>query len=532
MNTEDYSATDLAVLQHLFTAIPEEMGALLGRIAFSSNIKERRDYSCALFNAEGKLLAQAAHIPVHLGAMPRSVAAVLADFPQLQAGDMVMLNDPFRGGSHLPDITLVSPLYLTGDTHPSGYAATRAHHADVGGMTPGSLPDSRSIYQEGLRIPPVRLQRGGQLDEDLLRIFCANSRNPEERKGDLRAQMQAHGLADKRWQALAGRLGKAELAGAGRALLAYAARRMNSLLATLPQGTWSEVEQLEGADEQHAFTNLRATMQVDAEGVLLDFSASDDAVSGSLNAVPAICESAVAYVFLCLLHAGHPGESLPVNAGSFERIVCKTRPGSVLDAGLPHAVAGGNVETSQRIVDLVMGLVAQALPGQIPAQSQGTMNNVTMGGLGFEGNPFSYYETLGGGSGAGKNQAGCSAVQVHMTNTLNTPIEALEYSFPLRMRVYGIRDGSGGAGLKNGGDGLIREWEMLVPVEVTLLTERRQLSPAGREKGEVGLPGSQLRILTDGTAHPLTSKGSWGFQAGERLRIETPGGGGYGEPLA
>lgn len=530
MNARRLTSTERAMYPYLFSAIPEEMGALLGRSAYSSNIKERRDYSCALFDAQGRLLAQAAHIPVHLGAMPRSVAAVLADFPELGPGDMVMLNDPFRGGSHLPDITLVSPLYLKGESRPAGYAATRAHHADVGGISPGSLPDSRSIYQEGLRIPPVRLRQAGETDSDLLRIFCANSRNPEERRGDLRAQMQAHALADSRWQALADRLGRETLTAAGEALMDDAARRMRGCLSTLPRGTWSHTECLEDADAPGTLTALRAEMRVEEGGVWLDFSGSDDAVSGSLNAVPAICESAVAYVFLCLLHAAHPRERLPVNAGSFRDIHCITRPGSVLDAGLPHAVAGGNVETSQRIVDLVMGLLAQALPGRIPAQSQGTMNNVTMGGMTLEGLPFSYYETLGGGGGAGRDQSGASALQVHMTNTLNTPVEALEYSFPLRMRSYAIREGSGGEGRMRGGDGLIREWEMQVPVELTLLTERRRLAPGGREGGGPGACGTQFRLPADGgPAERLTGKGSWQFQPGDRLRMETPGGGGFGE---
>ncbi|MDF3128676.1 hydantoinase B/oxoprolinase family protein [Kiritimatiellaeota bacterium B1221] len=523
------SATELAVLQHLFAAIPEEMGALLGRSAFSSNIKERRDYSCALFNASGDLLAQAAHIPVHLGAMPRSVEAVLTDFPALKPGDVVMLNDPFRGGSHLPDITLVSPMFLPGCAEPSGYAATRAHHADVGGMSPGSLPHSESIFQEGLRLPPVRIQREGNLDEDLMKIFCANSRSPQERKGDLRAQIQSHCLAEKRWRALGERAGGVEgLTEMGEALRAYGARKMQACLDKLPPGRWEQVDFLEGADRVHARTALRATLKVEAGAVEIDFSASDDTVSGSLNAVKAICESAVYYGFLCLLFAEFPGEVLPVNAGTFSRIHCLTRPGSVLDARLPHAVAGGNVETSQRIVDVVLGLLSQALPGRFPAQSQGTMNNVTMGGLSGEG-AFSYYETLGGGAGAGEAVQGADAIQVHMTNTLNTPVEAVEYTFPLMVRTYAIRTQSGGAGRQRGGEGMIREWEMRIPVEVTLLSERRECRPSGAGGGGEGKAGAQYRIKTDGCSEPLKAKGSWTFAPGERLRIETPGGGGYGE---
>ncbi|WFB35065.1 hydantoinase B/oxoprolinase family protein [Kiritimatiellota bacterium B12222] len=530
MSDERYSATDLAVIQHLFSAIPEEMGAVLGRTAYSSNIKERRDYSCALFNAQGHLLAQAAHIPVHLGAMPRSVEAVLDAFPSLQAGDVVMLNDPFCGGSHLPDVTLVSPLFLKDAANVSGYAATRAHHADVGGMTAGSLPHSTSIYQEGLRIPPVYLMRRAVLEETVMTLFCANSRNPEERKGDLRAQLQAHVLAELRWNALGCRYEAAELDRMGQALLGYGKRKMQAFLKTLPQGSWAHEEFLEAADKDHAFTRIHAVLKNDGEGVEVDFSQSDDAVSGSLNAVQAICESAVYYVILCLLADATAGELIPVNQGTFALIRCKTRSGSVVNAGLPHAVAGGNVETSQRVVDTVLGLFAQVLPDRVPAQSQGTMNNVTMGGRDGAGKSFSYYETMGGGAGAGQGVRGADGIQVHMTNTLNTPVEAFEYSYPLTVCRYALREQSGGEGAFVGGQGVVREWEMNVDTEVTLLTERRALSPAGAAGGGAGKSGCQIRRTQEGKEEKLASKGSWLFKPGDRLRIETPGGGGYGNP--
>lgn len=532
MNPSDFSSIDLAVIQQLVNAIPEEMGAVLGRSAYSTNIKERKDYSCALFNSEGKLLAQAAHIPVHLGAMPRSVEAVLDDFPNLSPGDVIMLNDPFRGGSHLPDITLVSPLFFESGDRISGYAATRAHHADVGGMSAGSLPNSTSIYQEGLRIPPVRLVENGNLKEDILRILCANSRNPIERKGDIQAQLQSHTLADIRWKEVGERQGTSRMEAMGAALLEVGERSMKKVLAKLPLGTWSAEERLEHADKDQEFTYLRATLRTLEDTVVVDFSESDDAVSGSLNAVHAICESAMYYAFLCLLNAEHPDEVLPVNHGTFLPLTCITRKGSVLNAEIPHAVAGGNVETSQRIVDLVFKLVKQLVPETLPAQSQGTMNNVTMGGMDEEGNPFSYYETLGGGAGASRSQNGADAVQVHMTNTLNTPVEALEFSAPLFIREVSIRENSGGGGLFRGGNGLIREWEMRIPVEVTLLTERRILSPAGSQGGGGGCPGKQSRILSDGTCIPLAGKGAWVFEKGDRLRVETPGGGGYGQPVS
>lgn len=532
MSPESIPATDLAVIQCLFSAIPEEMGVVLGRSAFSANIKERRDFSCALFDKQGQLLAQAAHIPVHLGAMPRSVEAVLEDFPDLKPGEMVMLNDPFRGGSHLPDITLVSPLATEPGGEVSGYAATRAHHADVGGMTAGSLPDSTSIYQEGLRIPPVRIMKNGDIDEDLLRIFCANSRNPDERKGDLRAQFQSHQVAEKRWQSLLQKKGAHTLDSMTEALLRYGERRMRSLLSSLPDGQWDFEDQLENADAEKDFTGIRARLSCKQGEIQLDFRESDDAVTGSLNAVHAICESAVYYGFLCLLGSEYPGETLPVNAGTFRPLKCITRCGSVLNAGWPHAVAGGNVETSQRIVDVVFGLLGEILPGRIPAQSQGTMNNITMGGSDSDGKSFSAYETLGGGCGATAKQRGADAVQVHMTNTLNTPVEALEFGGPVLLREYAIRDGSGGGGKYRGGHGLIREWEMLETMEVTLLTERRVLSPQGAGRGSPGKVGIQFKLSLSGERIPLESKGSWIFKRGERLRIETPGGGGYGEPVS
>lgn len=525
MSDREFSATDLAVIQFVFASIPEEMGAALARTAFSPNIKERKDFSCALFDAGGRLLSQAAHIPVHLGAMPRSVEAVLAAFPNLRRGDVVMLNDPFQGGSHLPDITLVSPLF-TDQGALSGYAATRAHHADVGGMTPGSLPHSTSIYQEGLRIPPVRMVREGEADGDLLRILCANSRNPEERRGDLRAQLQAHHIAEERWGALLARHGPDRTRDMADALRDYAERRMSAVLEKLPGGEWSREETLE-TDPPAV---LRGTLDIREGRVKVDLTASDDAVEGSLNAVKAICESAVYYVFLCLLARESEGGLPPVNAGCFRDIAVETRKGSVLDAGWPHAVAGGNVETSQRVADLVLGLLEQAMPGEMPAQSQGTMNNVTLGGRTADGAPFAYYETLGGGAGASNVRAGAHAVQAHMTNTLNTPVEALEFAYPLRVRELSIRGGSGGGGLHRGGDGLVREWETRVPVEVTLLTGRRSTAPAGAGGGGPGAVGRQWRIGPDGSRAALPAKGSLRLAAGERLRVETPGGGGWGRP--
>ena len=530
----EITATDLAVYQHLYTAVAEEMGAVLARTGYSPNIKERKDFSCALFDAAGDLLAQAAHIPVHLGAMPRSVAAARAAFPDPVPGDLVMLNDPFEGGTHLPDVTLVAPVFH-GDTL-LGYTATRAHHADVGGMTPGSLPHSTEIQQEGLRIPPVRLMRRGELQEDLLRIFAANSRNPPERRGDLRAQMQAHHVGEQRWTELVGRHGVGRLTQMNAALMAYADRCMRAALAEIPSGTWTAEAWIENEAGDGPAAVLRGVLAVRAEGtadrITVDLRESDDQIQGSLNAVRAITEAAVDYVFLCWMCRANPASPPPINAGSFREIRLLTRSGSVLDAVWPAAVAGGNVETSQRVVDLVMDLLGQAMPGQVPAQSQGTMNNVTLGGQLADGSGFAYYETLGGGAGAGPDRAGASAIQTHMTNTLNTPVEALEYAYPLRVDCLEIRKGSGGRGLRAGGDGLIRAWEALVPMTVNLLTERRWQGPCGTAGGEKGTPGRQVCLRANGEVVRLPGKGGVQLQPGDILRVETPGGGGFGAPSA
>ncbi len=522
------SATELTVMESRISAIPREMGAALARMAFSPNIKERLDFSCALLDAEGGMLAQAAHIPVHLGAMPASVRSVLAAFPSLEPGDVVMLNDPFHGGSHLPDITMVSPLFVPGEERPVAMAATRAHHADVGGMTPGSLPDSRSIFQEGLRIPPVLLVKNGELQEGILDLLCANSRSPGERRGDVRAQIQAHHLGGRRFDGLITRIGGDEFRRWMQELDGYAERISASFLKGLPKGEWKAEDGLEGD------VIIRGELRSDGDRLHFDFRESDPAMQGSLNTVHAVCESAVQYVYLCVmkLMQGLP----PLHGAAFRSLHVLTRPGSVLDAGPPHAVAGGNVETSQRIVDVVLALWAQMLPGHLPAQSQGTMNNVTMGGAGKEEEPFAYYETLGGGGGAGPGHPGEHGMQVHMTNTLNTPVEALEFAYPLHVRSYSLRKGSGGEGKDKGGNGLIREWVAMGPVDVSLLTERRTKGPAGLEGGQPGKPGCQWIERRDGSRESLAPRGHWHLKSGEVLHIETPGGGGYGEveqgPLA
>jgi N-methylhydantoinase B len=525
------SPADLTFFQHGYAAIAAEMGAVLCRTAFSPNIKERRDYSCAVFDAGGRLLAQAAHIPVHLGALPRCARAVLDAFPALSDGDVVMLNDPFGGGTHLPDITLASPVFDERTGQMEFLVLARAHHADVGGIAPGSLPPSANIFQEGLRIPPVRVVRRGEVSDDLMAMVCANSRTPVERRGDMRAQLHAQHTGVHRLRHSLARHGAGHLRAVNAALIEYAERLMRSELSTLPAGEWSHEEFLEGTEAGQPAAVLRCRLRLGADGAEIDLRESDDALAGSLNATVAITESAVTYAFLCLLFSPQAGKGKagpPINAGSFLPIRILTRPGSLLHARWPSAVAGGNVETSQRIVDVVLGALSKAVPFRIPAQGQGTMNNLTLGGLRNDGSPFAYYETLGGGMGASQGHDGARGIHVHMTNTLNTPVEALEFAYPFRVHQYALRDGSGGAGLWRGGDGLVREWVFGTPVELSLLTERRLIAPRGMQGGGPGACGRNVRVRADGTEETLPSKGTWVFAAGERLRLETPGGGGFG----
>jgi N-methylhydantoinase B len=514
----------LEVFKHLFAAIPEEMGLVLRKAACSPNIKERRDYSCALFDQDGKLVSQAAHIPVHLGSMPLSVQAAIEKFAlDLHPGDCIILNDPFLGGTHLPDITLVSPYFLEGASAPYAFVASRAHHADVGGMTPGSMPVAREIYQEGLIIPPIKLFRQGQIDPSVWDLILANVRTPQERSGDLRAQLAANQRGLLRFNALVSRYGAEEISLRMVQLLAYTERLTHQLIASLPNGTYLNEDFLDDDGVDADPIPIRVLLTIQGDEAIVDFTGSSPQVKGSLNAVYAITLSAVYYVFRCLL-----GLDVPNNAGCLVPIQVIAPPGSILNALPPAPVAGGNVETSQRIVDVLLGALAQACPERIPAASQGTMNNLTLGGFDpLRQKPFAYYETLGGGMGASPTSAGPSAIHSHMTNTLNTPIEALEYTYPLRVQQYAIRKGSGGQGKHTGGDGLIRQVQVLTDAQLTLLCDRRKLSPYGLSGGEPGKPGLN-RLLRQSEEILLPSKGTFDLHPGDILSIETPGGGGWG----
>ncbi len=527
----------LELYRHRTSGVAEEMGVTLRRTAYSPNIKERLDFSCALFDGQGRLLAQAAHIPAHLGAMPASVQTVLARIPGWAPGDVVIVNDPFAGGNHLPDITMVSPVFLPrlGEgAAPAFFVASRAHHADVGGMTPGSLPLSTEIYQEGIIIPPVKLYRAGHCNDDLLALILRNVRTPDERIGDLAAQRAAHAVGERRLLEFDARYGDELMLYTG-LLIDYSERLTRAALATWPAGSWrfEDVLELVEGDALHlAPLCVTATVRHTAAGgeISFDFTGSSPETQSSLNAVIAITQAACYYAMRCLL-----GEDAPMNAGFLAPIEVVAPAGTMVNATAPAAVAGGNVETSQRLTDVVLGALAQALPTAAAAASQGTMNNLTIGGRrmqGAEALPFAYYETIGGGMGATAQGDGLSGVQVHMTNTLNTPIEALEMAYPLRIEAYALRTGSGGGGRQRGGDGIVRSYLFLQPATVTMLSERRAVAPWGAQGGAPGALGRNrlLHALPGGgtRTQELPGKFTCRVQPGDRLIIETPGGGGFG----
>ncbi|MCO5198975.1 MAG: hydantoinase B/oxoprolinase family protein [Anaerolineae bacterium] len=518
-------AAQLAIFNHLFASVAEEMGVTLERAAYSPNIKERLDFSCAVFLTNGQLLAQAAHIPVHLGAMPASVSAAIEICSPFQPGDVVILNDPYQGGNHLPDITLVSPVFITQTQprleSPAFFIASRAHHSDVGGMSPGSMPLSTEIYQEGLIIPPIKLVTAGQRNAAVWQLILRNVRTPAERDGDLAAQLAAHATGERRLQTIVARYGLETVLEQANALIGYADRLTRAGIGRIPDGHYTFTDYMEPD------IPIVVAVTVADEQMRFDFAGTAPAQENNLNAVPAIVVSAVAYCVRCVVLALLETD-IPMNAGAFAPLQCAIPPGSLLDPQPPHAVAAGNVETSQRIVDVVFGALAHALPELIPAAGQGTMNNFTFGGT-WQGTTFAYYETIGGGCGAGPDAAGGSGMHVHMSNTLNTPVEALEYSFPLRVAEYSLRSGSGGAGKRRGGDGLVRAVEFLAPVTVTIMSERRQRAPYGLLGGANGQPGENS-VFHEGAMVILPGKVTRQLDAGDIIRIETPGGGGWGTP--
>ena len=524
-------SVELAIFRSAVHSIAEEMGAALRRTALSPNIKERRDYSCAIFDAEARVIAMGDHMPVHLGSMPMSVEAAVQEI-DLCPGDVAVLNDPYAGGTHLPDITMVLPVFTAG-ARPSFYVAARAHHADVGGAFPGSMGPAREIFQEGLRIPPVRMVRGGVVDREMLNLILLNVRTPREREGDLQAQIGACRVGEQRMLELAGRHGEPRMRELIAELLDYSERLVRAELRRMPAGEFAAEDFLDddGIDSGPIRIAVRTEIDANAGSMLIDFSDSAKQVTGSVNAVRAITLSACFYVLRCL-----PGADAPATAGILRPLTLVTAPGTIVDARPPAPVAAGNVETSQRIVDTLMRALAQAVPERIPAASAGTMSNLTIGGIDPRSSePFTYYETTAGGMGARPGMDGVSGVHTHMTNSLNTPVEALEYAYPLRVRHYGYREGSGGGGTCRGGDGLVREIELLAPAQVTLLADRRRCGPWGLQGGQSGAPGRAMVLKAgNGSSRELPGKCSCHLAAGDVLRLETPGGGGWGlaeEPI-
>jgi len=522
-----FDPVTLEIYRALYTSVAEEMGVSLRRTAFSPNIKERRDYSCAVFDRRGRVVAQGDHMPVHLGSMPMAVAAALRE-TEIGPGDVVALNDPFAGGTHLPDVTLVAGVFPPATRNPRSaifYVANRAHHADIGGASPGSMGMAVDVYGEGLRIPPVKIVAGGRVCRDVMRLLLANVRGADERRADFEAQIGSLRTGASRLLEIVTRSGTREAAEYAARLIDYSARMMRAAIRELPDGHYEAEDALDGDGVTDEPVSLRVRVVVRGDRAVVDFTGSAPQVAGPLNAVEAITVSAVSYVFRCLLG----GEEVPASAGLMEPIEVVAPRGTVVNAEPPAAVAGGNVETSQRIVDVLFKALAQAAPDRIPAASQGTMNNLTIGGIDERtGREFAYYETVAGGMGARPARDGLSAVHTHMTNSLNTPAEALEYAYPLRVRAYAVRRNSGGRGNTRGGDGVVREIETLVPARASLLADRRTLAPYGLAGGEPGQRGRDRVVRQDGKVERIGSKGSWDMAAGDRVRIETPGGGGHG----
>ncbi len=508
------NSIELSIFSSRIEAVCDEMGAVLKRAAFSPNIKDRLDYSCAVFDADGELCAQAAHIPVHLGSMAYAMTGLVRSV-DWSPGDMVIVNDPYLGGTHLPDVTLIAPVFV--ENALLGFVANRAHHADIGAASPGSMPISSRLDEEGMLIAPSYLLRRGELDQAFFSRITQSTANPTAARGDFQAQISANRAGVQRLQALIATTGTAAFLAALTALNTYGERLARQALQAIPQGDYRFTDYLDDDGQGQQDLAISVVVQVDQDGVRVDFSGTVEQVSGNVNCPLSVAAAAVYYVFRCLMPA-----HTPACAGVFRAIRLDAPEGCLVNARRPAAVAAGNVETSSRIVDAVMGALAQALPDKLAAASQGSMNNLAMGARNARGS-WDYYETIGGGMGAHSQGNGLHAVQTHMTNTLNTPIEVLEQHYPLRVTRYAIRRGSGGKGQHQGGDGLIREYEFLAPAQLTLLTERRRHAPWGLAGGQSGAAGMN-RL----NGQMIPGKVSRQVEAGDVLTIETPGGGGFG----
>ena len=518
-------AITLEVLRNAIAAIADEMNANLVRTSYSPNIKERRDCSSAVFDAVGRMVAQAESIPVHLGAMPYSVEAAIRSVSSFSPGDIVVLNDPYAGGAHLPDVTFVAPVFI--EDRLIAFVADRAHHADVGGKEPGSLAgDTVEIYQEGLRIPPIRLWEQGVLKDDLLQLILANVRTPDERWGDLRAQQAACATGVDRMRALCLRVGESILTDVMSAVLDYSERRMRHQVSELPQGEASFEDALDDDGVSGGPIPIRVCVRIRSDRIEVDFSGTSEQVQGPVNAVFAVTASATYYAIRAFTDP-----EIPPNSGCYRPIETTAPEGSIVNACLPAPVVGGNLETSQRIVDVVLGALGKLAPERSIAACQGSMNNLAIGGIDPRtGKPFTLYETMAGGFGARPTKDGIDGIHSHMTNTLNTPVEALETSYPLRVERYELRPGTGGKGRYRGGLGIRRDMTCLAEsVRVSFLTDRRATRPYGVAGGHPGAPGKNI-VIRDGEEVVLASKGTTTLQYGDTISIRTPGGGGYGSP--
>ena len=513
---------ELEIFNNLLGTIAEEMGSVLVRAGFSPNIKERRDLSCAVFNSAGDMIAQAAHIPIHLGSMSFAARSVATE--TLSPGDVFILNDPFRGGTHLPDVTCIAPVFVDGG--PEFLLASRAHHADIGGDTPGSMPLSTTIHEEGIIIPPTRIREGGAVREGLLREIILSTRDHEEREGDLRAQIASLDAGERRMRELLEKYSLPRINRAASGLLDYGERLVGNAIEKIPDGDYVFVDYLEDDGAGTRNIPIKARITISGGAAVVDFGGSSKKVRGCLNAPLSVTTSAVLYCFQCL-----SGEDTPLNSGTLRPIEIRVDEDSILNARYPSAVVGGNVETSQRIVDVVFGALGEAIPGTIQAASAGTMSNLAFGSprSAPSGSSYAYYETIAGGMGGRSGADGASAVHTHMTNTLNTPVEAIERELPVMVESYSVRKGSGGAGRFPGGDGITRQYRFLEDSHVSLITERREKRPWGAQGGEDGKSGRNTLVSETGEKK-LPAKCSIAVKAGESVRIETPGGGGWGAP--
>ncbi len=504
----------LSIFVSRLDAVCDEMGMVLRNAAFSPNIRDRLDFSCAVFDASGELCAQAAHIPVHLGSMAFAMRDLVAGI-EWRPGDQVLFNDPYLGGTHLPDVTVVAPVFAASEL--LAFVVNRAHHADIGAASPGSMPISTSLDQEGIVIEPMHLLRGDVFVHEVLRQVTQSRHNCAESRGDFAAQVAANRAGISRMERLIATYEAVAFEQGVAGLNAYAERLARAALRTIPSGRYRFSDYLDDDGQGRHGIPICVVLTIDDSGVLADFEGTSPQVAGNVNCPLAVAAAAVFYVFRCLMPA-----DTPACAGAFRPIRLLAPAGCLLNARRPAAVAAGNVETSMRVVDVVLGALAQAIPERIPAASQGSMNNLAIGSS-RDGHPWDYYETLGGGMGAGPSGGGLDAQHTHMTNTRNTPIEVLETCYPVRMLHYGVRRGSGGSGRRPGGDGLVREYQFLAPAHYTLLTERRERAPWGIAGGAAASPG-----VNSLNGRPLAAKCEGSAAAGDRLRVETPGGGGYG----